>query len=353
MPPRGTVEVDWSVQVVDPGGVTAAAPTPTSWSTPRVTCDDSRLGPLLTQSLEDLAGLRMVTTTAPDDVFAAAGAPWYLTLFGRDSLWTARLLLPLGTDLAGGTLRTLAARQGTRRDDATGEEPGKVLHEIRRPPVAEEGATPFLPPVYFGTVDATPLWVCLLHDAWRWGLPGDQVEALLDPLERALEWLATDADPDGDGFCEYLDRTGTGLANQGWKDSADAVRFVDGTLAEGPIALCEAQAYAYEAALGGPRCSRPSAGPARTAGAPGPPTCAPGSATPSGSATTRAATRRSRWTARRPRSTRPPPTWATCWARACWTPTSPPPWPPGWGRRRWTPASACGRWPPPPAGTAR
>ncbi len=251
VPPRGSAEVGWSVRVVDPGGVTAAAPTATSWSSPRVTCDDSRLAPLLTRSLEDLAGLRMVTTTEPDDVFAAAGAPWYLTLFGRDSLWTARLLLPLGTELAGGTLRTLAARQGTRRDDATGEEPGKILHEIRRPPVAEEGLTPFLPPVYFGTVDATPLWVCLLHDAWRWGLPAAQVEALLDPLERALGWLATDADPDGDGFLEYLDRTGSGLANQGWKDSHDSVRFVDGRIADGPIALCEAQAYAYEALLGG------------------------------------------------------------------------------------------------------
>ena len=249
VPPRGSVEVDWSVQVVDPGGVTAAPRTASSWSTPRVTCDDSRLAPLVEQSLEDLAGLRMTTTTEPDDVFTAAGAPWYLTLFGRDSLWTARLLLPLGTELAAGTLRTLAARQGTRHDDATGEEPGKILHEIRRPPVAEEGVTPFLPPVYFGTIDATPLWICLLHDAWRWGLDPAVVTELLDPLERALEWLAADADPDGDGFLEYLDRTGTGLANQGWKDSHDSVRFADGRIAEGPIALCEAQGYAHEAAL--------------------------------------------------------------------------------------------------------
>ncbi|QNG36457.1 amylo-alpha-1,6-glucosidase [Geodermatophilaceae bacterium NBWT11] len=251
VPPRDAVEVTWSLTVTDPGGVTAAPPTAHSWATPTVTADDHRLATLLTQSLEDLAGLRMVTTTAPEDVFTAAGAPWYLTLFGRDSLWTARLLLPLGTELAAGTLRTLAARQGTRRDDATGEEPGKILHEIRRPPVAEEGTTPFLPPVYFGTIDATPLWVCLLHDAWRWGLDPAVVTELLDPLERALDWLATDGDPDGDGFLEYLDRSGAGLANQGWKDSHDSVRFADGRIAEGPIALCEAQAYAHEAALGG------------------------------------------------------------------------------------------------------
>ncbi|MEI4280204.1 glycogen debranching N-terminal domain-containing protein [Klenkia terrae] len=251
VPPRDAVELTWSATVTDPGGVTTAPRTAASWSTPRVTADDSRLAALVEQSLEDLAGLRMTTTSDPDDVFAAAGAPWYLTLFGRDSLWTARLLLPLGTELAAGTLRTLAARQGTRRDDATGEEPGKILHEIRRPPVAEEGTTPFLPPVYFGTVDATPLWVCLLHDAWRWGLDPAVVTELLDPLERALGWLATDGDPDGDGFLEYLDRSGAGLANQGWKDSADSVRFADGTIAEGPIALCEAQAYAHEAALAG------------------------------------------------------------------------------------------------------
>lgn len=110
---------------------------------------------------------------------------------------------------------------------------------------------PSLPPVYYGTVDATPLWVILLHDAWRWGLDPEQVRDLLPHAEAALEWLATYGDADGDGLLEYIDVSGHGLANQGWKDSGDAIRWRDGTLADAPIALCEVQAYGYEAAMGG------------------------------------------------------------------------------------------------------
>ncbi|WP_328587569.1 amylo-alpha-1,6-glucosidase [Serinibacter arcticus] len=105
-----------------------------------------------------------------------------------------------------------------------------------------------LPPVYFGTVDATALWICLLHDAWRWGMADADVEALLPTLEKALGWLRDHGDGNGDGFVDYVDATGSGLANQGWKDSGDSVQWRDGSLAEGPIGLCEVQAYAYEAA---------------------------------------------------------------------------------------------------------
>ncbi|HEY0119126.1 MAG TPA: amylo-alpha-1,6-glucosidase, partial [Cellulomonas sp.] len=108
-----------------------------------------------------------------------------------------------------------------------------------------------LPPVYYGTVDATPLWVCLLHDAWRWGMPAAEVEALLPAAEAALEWIVGPGDSDGDGFLEYVDETGSGLANQGWKDSGDSVQWRDGRLATGPIALVEVQGYAHEAAMGG------------------------------------------------------------------------------------------------------
>jgi glycogen debranching enzyme len=108
-----------------------------------------------------------------------------------------------------------------------------------------------LPPVYYGTIDATPLWACTLHDAWRAGVPEAEIEALLPTLEGALRWVVEDGDADGDGFLEYLDHSGHGLANQGWKDSADSVRFADGTIADGPVALCEVQAYAYEAAVHG------------------------------------------------------------------------------------------------------
>lgn len=186
---------------------------------------------------------------SPGDTFLAAGVPWFFTLFGRDSLWAARMLLPLGTDLALGTLRTLAAQQGTRTDPAAEEEPGKILHEVRRG-VFDDGMGLRLPPVYYGTVDATPLWICLLHDAWRWGLPPADIEPLLPALQAALGWIETAAQA-GDGFLSYIDRSGTGLANQGWKDSGDAARFADGRLADAPLALAEVQGYAYEAALAG------------------------------------------------------------------------------------------------------
>ncbi|SDR99352.1 glycogen debranching N-terminal domain-containing protein [Actinopolymorpha singaporensis] len=205
---------------------------------------------LVDRSVEDLAALALADPMAPDDVFLAAGSPWFFTLFGRDSLWAARLTLPLGTDLARGTLHTLARRQGTRFDPDTAEAPGKILHEVRQDTLAV-GGPGGLPPLYFGTIDATALWISLLHDAWRWGMPAAEVAELLDPLEAALGWLTGEADADGDGFLEYIDESGHGLANQGWKDSNDSIQFPDGTIADPSIALSEAQAYAHEAAIGG------------------------------------------------------------------------------------------------------
>ncbi len=242
--PRTSVEVGWRLRVTDPAAVVTGVSTPVEWSRPTVTADDRRLVALLDRSLDDLAALRLATVDQQGETFLAAGAPWFFTLFGRDSLWAARLLLPLGTELAGSTLRALAGRQGSVRDHTRAEAPGKILHELRRNSLQ-------LPSVYYGSIDATPLWVCLLHDAWRWGLPAAQVEALVPHLEMALAWLADDADPDGDGFLEYWDKTGHGLANQGWKDSGDSIRFADGRLAAPPIALCEVQGYAHEAATKG------------------------------------------------------------------------------------------------------
>jgi len=254
VPPGADVTVTWAVQAVDELAVVHAPGSASSWSPPTVRADDRRLAPLLRRSLEDLAALRLVTREEPGEVFLGAGAPWFLTLFGRDSLWAARMLLPLGTELAASTLRVLAARQGHRRDPRTAEEPGKILHEVRRdeqPAMHDDAVARSLPPVYYGTIDATPLWVCLLHDAWRWGLPGAQVEALLPNVEAALGWMADFGDADADGFLEYVDASGTGLANQGWKDSFDSVQWRDGRLAHAPLALCEVQGYAYEAAIGG------------------------------------------------------------------------------------------------------
>ncbi|WP_328770896.1 glycogen debranching N-terminal domain-containing protein [Streptomyces sp. NBC_00286] len=247
--PGESVDLHLAVEISEPDAVvTAADPRPT-WQRPDVTADDRRLPALVAQSLDDLHSLRMAMAASPGDTFLAAGIPWFFTLFGRDSLWAARMLLPLGTDLALGTLRTLAAQQGTRTDPATEEEPGKILHEVRRG-VFDDGQGLRLPPVYYGTVDATPLWICLLHDAWRWGLPADDIKPLLPTLVAALDWIDAAAQAGG-GFLSYVDHSGTGLANQGWKDSGDAVRFTDGRLAEAPLALAEVQGYAYEAALAG------------------------------------------------------------------------------------------------------
>ncbi|TDE88913.1 amylo-alpha-1,6-glucosidase [Occultella glacieicola] len=251
--PDRPAELTWQIDCVDPTGAVRAAPGARRggrpWSTPSVQAWDRRLPVLLERSLDDLGGLLMSTVRTPDEAFVAAGAPWFFTLFGRDSIWAARMMLPLGTELAGGTLRTLAAAQGSVVDRTTGEEPGKILHELRRAPIGS-GTAGMLPPLYYGSIDATPLWVCLLADAWRWGLPEAEVAALLPAAERALDWMVTYGDADGDGFLEY-DSSGGGLANQGWKDSGDSVRWRDGALATPAIALVEVQGYAHEAALAG------------------------------------------------------------------------------------------------------
>jgi hypothetical protein len=242
---RGTHEVGWRIWVTDSGAaVVAARPNGSQtegspWARVSAAADDPRLPALLAQSLADADALRMAAGRSPDDTFLAAGAPWYFTLFGRDSIWAARLLLPFGWRLAAGTLRALAAFQGRRVDSETAEAPGKIPHELRRSSV------------YYGTIDATPLWVCLLHDAWRWGMPGTEVAALLPSLRAALEWMRDFGDSNGDGLLEYIDSSGHGLANQGWKDSGDSIRFADGKIALPPVALCEVQGYAYEAAMRG------------------------------------------------------------------------------------------------------
>ncbi len=209
-----------------------------------VDAPDIRLSRLVDQSLADLAGLLM---RDGDDVFVAAGAPWFLTLFGRDSLWVARLLMPYGTDLALSTLRTLARRQGTTTDADSEEQPGKILHEVRNTTLELGGMS--LPPVYYGTVDATPLFVCTLADAWQWGADREQVAALLPAVRRCLEWVMEQSRESG--WLRYVDLSGRGLANQGWKDSVDSVQFADGRLADPPIALSEVQGYAHEAAVRG------------------------------------------------------------------------------------------------------
>ncbi len=167
------------------------------------------------------------------------------------------MLLPLDAGLAAGTLRALAAFQGTRTDPAAAEEPGKILHELRSKELVLESQGLRLPPIYFGAVDSTPLWLCLLGELGRAGTDDAAVRALLPNAARAAGWLlaAGNAGHAGDGvggnggFLSYQDTTGHGLSNQGWKDSRDAMQFRNGRQADGPIALSEVQGYAYQAAV--------------------------------------------------------------------------------------------------------
>ncbi|MFD4422392.1 glycogen debranching N-terminal domain-containing protein [Agromyces sp. NPDC058484] len=251
VPAAGETRVAWRLDATDAAAVVRGVAGPAPWSTPTVHASDDRLAKWIARALADLDALRMTAVRHPDAEFVAAGAPWFFTLFGRDSIWTARFLLPLGTTLAGDTLRVLAGMQGRVVDDATAEEPGKIMHELRRAALTLDDGAGRLPPLYYGTVDATALWIVLLADAWRWGLPDDEVRALLPHLEAALAWMRDHGDADGDGLLEYIDRSGRGLANQGWKDSGDSVQWRDGSLAEGPIALAEVQGYGFEAAMRG------------------------------------------------------------------------------------------------------
>ena len=251
VPPHGSARVAFSIEATDRSAVVAASEGPVPWRAPELAGADDRLARWVGRALDDLDALRLTTSAAPDHEFLAAGAPWFFTLFGRDSLWAARFLLPLGAGISASTLRVLAGLQGRQEITETAEQPGKIMHELRRGTLELPGEGISLPPLYYGTVDATPLWVCLLADAREAGLHDDDVLPLLPHLEAALEWMRDFGDADGDGLLEYVDATGRGLSNQGWKDSGDSIQWRDGRLAEGPIALCEVQGYAFEAAVRG------------------------------------------------------------------------------------------------------
>jgi glycogen debranching enzyme len=248
-PPRGRVELAWALAFEDETLVVGA---PTSAArVAEITTDDSRVRRWLDRATGDLAALRLAAPEHPDDAFYAAGAPWFFTLFGRDSIWAARLALALDPGIAASTLRVLGRLQGTKTDAATAEAPGKIPHELRSAALSLPNEGVHLPPLYYGTVDATPLWVCLLADARDAGLSDADLRDLLPNLRAALDWMIVHGDASGSGFIDYVDQTGHGLANQGWKDSGDSIQWQDGHLAEGPIALSEVQGYAYEAAMRG------------------------------------------------------------------------------------------------------
>jgi glycogen debranching enzyme len=214
---------------------------------PLITVADPNLQAVLNRSQSDLGSLRIFDPHHPERAAVAAGAPWFMALFGRDSILSSYMSLMVDPKLAAGTLQTLAGLQGTKVDVDSEEEPGRIPHEVRLGVTAglSLGGT-----AYYGTADATPLFAALVGELSRWGLSKDIVQPLLPHVDRALEWIGQYGDRDGDGFVEYMRPNDHGLVNQGWKDSWDGINFADGTMAEAPIALCEVQAYVYSAYVG-------------------------------------------------------------------------------------------------------
>ena len=212
---------------------------------PKLQTDVTGLAGAVERTGEDLGALRIFDPDQPDEPVIAAGAPWYMTLFGRDSILTSWMALLFEPRLGVAVARALARLQGRLDVPETEEQPGRILHEVRfsrGPSLALSQGE-----VNYASVDATPLFVMLVHELWRWGIPLDELRPLLPAVDAALGWMAGPGDPDDDGYVEYARRSPEGFVNQGWKDSRDGVSFADGRLPEPPIALAEVQAYAYAA----------------------------------------------------------------------------------------------------------
>jgi glycogen debranching enzyme len=206
-------------------------------------------------SLSDLGALRLPPDISEGATLPAAGLPWFMALFGRDSLIASFQALPYLPELAATTLRILAATQADDRDDFHEREPGKILHELRFGELTARDERPYSP--YFGSADATPLFLILLDEYHRWSGDDELVRGLEPSARAALAWIEDSGDADGDGYVEYSRRnSATGLVNQCWKDSWDAIQFADGTLPRGPIATCEIQGYVYDARSRAARLAR-------------------------------------------------------------------------------------------------
>ena len=207
---------------------------------PRLSTTSDELRHAVDRSVADLAALRLRAGEGLGHL-PAAGLPWFMTVFGRDTIVTSLQTMLLGPELALGALEKLAELQADVDDPAIDAEPGKIVHELRSGRAAEKWF-----PRYYGTVDATPLYLVLLSEVWRWTGDRELVRRLRAPAVAALRWIDTYGDRDGDGFVEY-ERRSAGLENQSWKDSSDSQRFRDGRFAQPPIAPAEVQGYVYDA----------------------------------------------------------------------------------------------------------
>jgi glycogen debranching enzyme len=222
---------------------------------PSLRCDWDPLQRTYARSLVDLAALRFSPLSARGRSLPAAGLPWFMTLFGRDSIFTSLQALPFAPELAATTLRELGMRQGTRIDDFRDEDPGRIPHELRYGELTAFEERPHSP--YYGTADATPLFVVLLDEYERWTGDRRLVRDLEYEARAALRWIDDYADLMGNGYISYRRRNEeTGLENQCWKDSWDSISSHDGTLATFPRATCELQGYAYDAKVRGARLAR-------------------------------------------------------------------------------------------------
>lgn len=208
----------------------------------RIDCDSAGIQGLLAAGMNDL---RALITPSEDGDVLAAGIPWYVASFGRDALLTSLEMLVLNPEPARRSLIHLARMQAQTEDPYRDAEPGKILHELRRGELARSGSIPHSP--YYGTVDATPLFLVLASAYWRWTADLETMRKLEPAFDAALRWIDIYGDRDGDGFVEYLSRSPAGLSNHGWKDSQHSIMHADGSPAEGPIALVEVQGYVYMA----------------------------------------------------------------------------------------------------------
>ncbi|WHZ17082.1 MAG: hypothetical protein OJF52_003934 [Nitrospira sp.] len=227
---------------------TGTAQTLAQWkqATTQITTSNEEWYRLCRQSVEDMAALRLSADDQhQEELLAAAGVPWFVTVFGRDSLIVSLQNMPVYPDFSRGTLRRLAELQATEMDVYRDAEPGKMPHELRVGELAHFKRIPHTP--YYGTADATILYIIAWHEAWKW-LGDDLLFAEYWPVvKRCLRWIDGYGDRDGDGFQEYQTTSDKGYENMGWKDSGDAVLYPDGSLVKGPKALCELQGYVFDA----------------------------------------------------------------------------------------------------------